>query len=118
MADLKEQIDMQTLLAVPHEHSFAHAPARAVPDLRAPVHPATRPPLRSRSRRVRRYAADVPPALSLALVSLSPAAAASPPASEGSAQILTFEGPGGVSGRLSSGPQEKIFCVREGEIGE
>ena len=108
---------MQTLLATPSEHSFAHAPVRVVPDLRA-ARSTTRPPRRARSRRVRSYAADLPPARSFSLVSVSPAAAFSRPVSEKPAQILTFESPGGGSGRLQSGPQEKIFCVREGEIGE
>lgn len=118
MADLKEQIDMQTLLAVPHDHSFAHAPVRSIPDLRVPAEPTTRAPGRSRSRRVRRYAADLPPALSLSLVSTSPEPVASSSNPESSDRILTSKGPAEVSGPCSTGPQEKISCAREGEISE
>src|SRR5690625_3062846 len=114
MAELKEQIDNQTLLATPSEHSFAHAPVRVVADLRAA---RSRPRHRrgARSRRVRSCAADLPPARSSSLVSGSTAAASSRPVSEKPAHIRAFESPGGGSGRLQSGPQEKIFCVREGE---
>lgn len=118
MADLNGQIDMQTLLATPCEHSFAHAPVGAVPNLRAPDQPTTRAPRRSRSRRVRRYAADLPPAPSLSLVTTSPAPVASPPNPEFSGWFLMSRGPSGASGSLSNGPQEKIFCVREGKTSE
>ncbi|GHD21569.1 hypothetical protein GCM10007147_15120 [Nocardiopsis kunsanensis] len=117
MADLNGQIDMQTLLAAPREHSFAHAPVRVVPGIRTSARPTTRSP-RSRSRRIRRYAADLPPARSLALVAVSPAAAYWVPEPEGVAQTLMFESPDGVSGRPPNGPRKKIFCAREGEVSE